>query len=41
MDVTFILVRALFRFMKQTAKDYRQQIFTIIEKIVTEKLKNC
>lgn len=27
--------------MKQTAKDYRQQIFTIVEKIVAEKLKNC
>jgi hypothetical protein len=27
--------------MKQAAQDYRQQIFTIVEKIVAEKLKNC
>lgn len=27
--------------MKNNVKGYRQQVYTIIEKIVTQKMKNC
>lgn len=27
--------------MKKRVKDYRQQIYTIIEKIIQEKMRNC
>lgn len=27
--------------MKRRAKDYRQQVYTILEKIINEKLRNC
>jgi hypothetical protein len=40
-DVNCGLFRALFAFMKSHVKDYRQQIYTIVEKILTEKMRNC
>ena len=41
LNVSYPPFRALFTFMKQTANEYRQQIFTIVEKIDAEKFKNC
>ena len=41
LNVSYPPFGALFTFMKQTANEYRQQIFTIVEKIDAEKFKNC
>ena len=41
MDVINYLLRNIFSFMKNNAKHYSHQVFTIIDKILSEKMRNC
>ena len=41
MEVNPFLSRVIFALMGSKVKDYRQQIFSILEKIVAEQLRGC